>query len=349
MECKGVTSTLIVMILTLPCFMSFVSAGTTFLGRYEVTVYSFEPPSSAEYTQTHTSGGSVQTHYGIYTNTSLYISSDIEFTGSFEGYSESWKYEDRKQYCDANKRPILYTVKIVAKKLNENVESWSALWEYGNYIGNYPNRDDIIKADIGDQWTYTYEQRYYEDGKYEETHMIKVEITVKDFPTKIVEAGIFSTARFDEIEWEDGVLDSNKIIWRRLSDGKTVAHEWYQWENGEQHLSTKQELISEKETGGLSSIPLIAIAGTAVVVIIIVSFLTYKFLKRRKKVKGKESQRKRPVVPVSSRSLPPYPPERPAGKEEEEPLRILKVRLVKGEITKEEYEKMKRELGYSEP
>jgi hypothetical protein len=291
MEYKEVTLSIFLVMLgfSLLCFIPFVSANTIFVGIYRATSYSFEPPSSTEYTVTRTSGGSIQTYYGIFTNTSLDVFSDMELTGSFKGYSSSWKIEDKENYYDANERLILGTAKLVTK-LNGKVESWADRSEYGNYIGNYPSRNDIIKAHIGDQWNYTYEQREYEDGRYEETHICKVEIVVKDFPTKVVEAGTFSTVRVEKIEWEDEVLYSRDIKWRRLSDGKLVSHESYDWEDGEWSLFMKEELISEKETEATKepteglSISTIAIIGTAVVVISIASFLTYRLLKRRKKV-----------------------------------------------------------------
>lgn len=293
MKCIEVTLTVFLVMLSfsLLCFISLVSASTTFVGKYRITSYSFEPPSSTEYILTRTSGGSVQTHYGIFTNTSLDILSDMEFSGRRDGYSGSVKWEDMEWYYDANGKPILHRGKTTIK-LNGEIESYSDRWEYGNYTGYYPAINDLIKADIGDKWTYTYERRVYEDEKYKETHLSEREIEVKDFPIKGVEAGVFSTVRVEEIEWEDGFLDTKSVVWRRLDDGKLIFQETYFQKEGEWRLLMKRELISEeeKEIDGTKEqrdalpISVIAISGSVLIAVITVSFLTYRLLKRRKKV-----------------------------------------------------------------
>jgi hypothetical protein len=119
-----VFSFILMLTFSLPCFISLASANTTFVGRYRITSYSFEPASSTEYILTRTSGGSVQTYYGIYTNTSLDILSDMEFSGRRDGYSGSVKWEDMEYYYDADGRPILHRGKTTIK-LNGEIESYS--------------------------------------------------------------------------------------------------------------------------------------------------------------------------------------------------------------------------------
>jgi len=285
MNYRGVTLTLLSIKLAflLFCFMSFVSANTTFVGTYSLTAYVLDLPSSIDYASTRTNGGNIQTYYGIYTNTSLWMKSDMEFTGTYEGSPASMRWEDWEEYYDAYERLVLHTVRSELK-VDGYVESWSGRDELGNYVGYYPTPNDIIKADINDQWNYTYERRAYKNGKYEETHTYEVEIVVKDFPTKVVEAGTFSTVRVEAVEWKDEVLNSKCVKWRKLSDGKLIAHESYELEDGEWNLLMIRELKSEVESIKTSTngLPIAVIAGIAVVAVCLVSFLAYIFLKRRK-------------------------------------------------------------------
>jgi len=225
---------------------AYMLENATLVGTYCTTSYVFEPPSSADYTMTRTSGGSLQTHYGIYSYTSLDIISDMELSGNFEGSYGSWESKDVKLYYDDNDKLILQTGKNVLR-LDGEVRSYSYSWEYGDYTGNYPAPSDIAKAGIDDQWNYTYETRVYENGEYEEAHTYEVEITVKDFSTKAVEASTFSTVRVEEIVRKDGLLDAKSIKWRRLTDGKPVYHENYDWKDEEWNLFGKEELKSEEE------------------------------------------------------------------------------------------------------
>lgn len=284
----ALTLLLIMLIYPLFCLTLSVSASTTFVGTYHLTSYSFEPPSSTNYILNRTSGGNIQTYYGNYTNTTLETTSDWELTGSYRGYSASWKFEDCQDYYDAEGRLILQTDTAIIK-LNGNVESWVTRREYGNYVGYYPTPNDIVKAGTNDQWLYTYEERDYENGEYKETYTYKVEIVVKDFPTKAVEAGAFSTVQVEVTEWEDEALYSKRIKWYRLTDGKLIAHESYDWEDDQWNLFIVCELKSEKvlvvSGGGL---PTGVIAGIAIAFVTIACFVSYRFLARRKEAATRE-------------------------------------------------------------
>jgi len=81
---------------------TYMLENATLVGTYCMTSYAFEPPSSADYTMARTSGGSLQTYYGIYASTSLDIISDMELSGNFEGDFGSWESKDVKLYYDDN-------------------------------------------------------------------------------------------------------------------------------------------------------------------------------------------------------------------------------------------------------
>ena len=250
-------------------------------GKYRETDYVLEPPSSVEYIERHANGGTVQTYYGTYMNTSVSFFSDEEFTGKFEGYSLSNKAQNQVAYFDMYKTPISWEQRTVIS-LNDHIRSYLSKTEYGNYSGNYPTQNDTRNAKVGDSWTYTREERYYENGQYNETSTVKYEFALKDFPTKVVSAGAFSTIHTEATIWSNNALSMKYDRWTRFTDGKLIAYEQYYWDNDNWNISTKTELVSEtdgninlpiEDSRGFSTYYLIAALG---VTLPLVSFLVYR-------------------------------------------------------------------------
>jgi hypothetical protein len=262
----------------------------TFLGKYIETDYMFEPPSSTQYLINLTDGGTIQTYYGTFTNTSLEMTSDHQFFGKYKGISFTGKTQDETIYFDETGRRILSEYTAIGQTDKTSLSSVSRI-ELGNYVGECPNSKDIIKADIGDKWTYTYETRYYQDGMYNKTTFQKTELTVIDLPVKTVQSGTFSTAHIEYIWWDNDSISSKSVEWRRLTDGRLIAEEYYERINGQWVISLKKELLSETDAQIVNNSPAENSQGLAIYVLLLIglagpslvaalTFLSYKTLKR---------------------------------------------------------------------
>ena len=272
----------------------------TFVGKYLETDYMFEQPSSTQYLISRTNGGTVQTHYGTFTNTTMELTSDHLFVGKYEGYSMSAKHQNEVRYYDENKRCILVESSLTVQ-LEEKSRTSLQKGELGHYTG-YVSSTDMIKANIGDKWNYSYEVRLYEDGVYNETTTTKVEVTVKYFPSKIVQAGAFSTVHIEAIFWDNDVLTTKIVRWLGIVNGKKIAEENYERNNGQWVLSTKMELLSETDTQIVNSYPdngqmplylLITIGLVASSVVIVFSVFGFKTLAKRKALHQQQENERR--------------------------------------------------------
>lgn len=271
----------------------------TFLGKYLETDYTFfEQPSSTQYLITTTNGGTVQTNYGTFTNTTVELVSDYMFVGKYEGYSMSSKHQAVASYYDVNEKCILVEHSLTLQ--SEGKSRTSLLrGEFGKYTDGYDSLNDITTGDIDDKWSYSYEERWYENGVYDETIVSKVEVTVKDFPTKIVQAGTFSTVHTEVIIWDNDRISTKVDEWLRIVDGKTIAKETYERNNEQWILSTTKELLSETDTQIVVSNPnesgqvfqpylFILIGLTTLSLGIVFTFFGYKNLAKRRALRQQQ-------------------------------------------------------------
>jgi hypothetical protein len=304
MTARETGSILIVVLLSVSfsSFMAEASNSTLFYGVYRATAYNLNQPSTDDYSMTVMLGGTVQTYYGVFANTTLERRSDVEFTGIMGDYSASIKLLDAETHYDEQERMVSDFYHSVIT-LDDQVQSTAMFREYGNYSGIFLTKKEMLEANMDDVWNYSYEARSYENGNYKETLRIAISVTAIDFPTKVVAAGSFSTLHIEQIQSTDGVQDNKYNKYYDLQTGTLVYLESYDWSNGKWVLLMKRELmpntepIQEQQEGFLgTNLPneygYTIIAGVVAVIAVSAGVIIY-----RRKHNIKESQS---VVSVGS-------------------------------------------------
>ena len=309
--------------------ISISDSNRTFWGKYRETDYLLKPSSSVEYLESRANGGTVQTYYGTYINTSVCFFSDKEFRGTYEGYSLINQEQNQAAHLDMKGYLLLSESKSVVS-LNGKIYSHFSKTECGNYNGGYPTQNDIFNANIGDSWVYSREERYYEDGQYNETSIAKYEIIVKDFPTKVVSASAFSTVHTEGTIWINDTLSTKYDKWTRLTNGKSIAYEQYYWEADKWTISSKTELVSETDSSIILPADNSVYFGIVILALALplASFLVYRIFNKNSVHLRQERER--------------------VHKEQLEHERLEKERVEREQRDKEHQERARQEQNYAQ-
>jgi hypothetical protein len=276
----------------------YASQISGFYGEYKGTAYYIGQPCSDNYIQSYLDGGTIQTYYGVFNDTSLQQSSDEQFSGSVNGVKEEVQLLGTQLYYDSQNVPISMSLRQITT-IGNQIQSQSLLHEYGNYQGHFNNEVDFLAGSIGQQFTNAYEQRNYVNGNYNDTSQISHQITIIDFPTKIMEAGTFATVHIEDIQTTNGIQNTKTESYISKNNGQTIYSETYQYNQNSWNLIVTRELISLSQPSlspsptvepspSASPVPIVESFASnnlviiSLVVIVVIASISLVYFKRRK-------------------------------------------------------------------
>jgi hypothetical protein len=125
------------------------------------------------------------------------------------------------------------------------------------------------------------------NGNYNGTSHDTDQITVIDFPTKVVQAGTFATVHTEDIQSVNGTLFTKTESYISKNNGQTIYLETYQYDQNSWSLIAARELISLSPPSSSPSPNIPEFPST----ILIITFLITATLLGTVVIKRKQSRR----------------------------------------------------------